>query len=216
MSEPGPDYQRALAATQKHHREHKTFSGRFLFRYLDDVKMLVEKYGCKTMLDYGCGKGVQYTQPLDNGKLLAEFLGVEVTKYDPGWPEFAAEPEGKFDLVICTQALGAIPIDSLPWAIGRLYGFASKAVYVAERIRPVKKNLHKHMAEKMPYLKPHEWWAGVLRRSGDPVACWLRTKNYLAEGMPKQIESLNDIPPGNAATDVNNPLSPMWMAGYCS
>lgn len=194
--DPGQDYHRALAATQAHHRKHKTFSGRFLFRYLDDVKMLVEKYDCKTMLDYGCGKGIQYEQPTESGQMIPELLGVEVTKYDPGVPQFSAEPKGKFDLVICTQVLGSIPVSGLPWVTDRLYGFARKAIYVAERVRPVKKTIHRHMDAAMPRMWPHDKWAGMLRRPGSEIACWLRTKDYTVQGspenpMPKRLESLN-------------------------
>src|SRR6185369_14722264 len=123
MSEPHPDYHRALDATRKHHREHKTFSGRFLFRYVYDVKAIIDELGCKTMLDYGCGKGVQYEQPMDNGMMIPDYLGVEVTKFDPGVPRFNVEPQGKFDIVICTQVLGSIPVAGLPWVVDRLYGF---------------------------------------------------------------------------------------------
>lgn len=191
MSDPGTDYHRALAATRQHHRQHKTFSGRFLFRYLDDVKMIIDQHGCKTMLDYGCGKGIQYEQPMDSGEMILDFLGVEITKYDPGVPRFNIEPRGKFDLVICTQVLGSIPKSGLPWVVDRLYGFASKAIYVAERLRPVKKQLHKHMESAMPREWMHEDWANLLRRPDSGIACFLRTKNYFVEGMPKRLESVN-------------------------
>lgn len=187
LREPGAEYEHALRATRRHHARHKTFSGRFLVRYIDDVKAIVETHGCKTMLDYGCGKGVQYEQPLANGQFILEFLGVEVTKYDPGVPQFAVEPVGKFDIVICTQVIGSIPLSAQEWFVDRLYGFASKAVYVGERCgRKVKKQIHTHMASAMPQMWTHEQWAAILRRPGSPIACYLGTM-----GGPRRLESLN-------------------------
>lgn len=71
---------------------------------------------------------------IPNGQTLEEYWGIEVTKYDPAWPEYSTPPEGKFDLVICTHVLGTIPIIDLPIFVHRLYRHTSKVLYVAERI----------------------------------------------------------------------------------
>jgi hypothetical protein len=52
---------------------------------------------------------------------------------------FAAEPTGQFDLVICTHTLSLIPLPTSTGCIGRLYGFATKAVFIAEKIGDRKK-----------------------------------------------------------------------------
>jgi hypothetical protein len=64
---------------------------------------------------------------------------LEVRKYDPCYAPYAAEPEGPFDLVICTHTLSLVPLHDLDWVLTRLYGFASKAVFVAEKIGGRKK-----------------------------------------------------------------------------
>lgn len=195
MNDPGNDYHRALEATRQHHAKHKTFSGRFLFRYVDQIKPIIERHGCKTMLDYGCGKGIQYEQPMDSGVMIKDFLGVDITLFDPGVPEFSKEPQGKFDLVIMTQALGSVPKSGIPYVVDRLYGFATKAIYVAERLKPVKKMLHKHMDDAMPRDWKHDDWANALRRPNSPVACYLRTKDYFVEGPAvSRLEELNGRP----------------------
>lgn len=182
MSEPSPRYYEALRATQEFHATHKTFTGRFLIRYSADVKALIEEYDCKTMLDYGCGKGRQWSEPMDlenPSPMLADFLGLKrtnITLYDPGVPKFEEEPEGKFDIVVCTQALGSIPIADLPWAVERLYGFANKCVYVAERLAAhVKKDIHHHMIDEMPHGWTREQWVEVLKRPDSDVPGYFRT-----------------------------------------
>lgn len=131
MAEKGPseDYWRAIEDAAKHHASSKTFSGKFLKRYLGDIGRIIERHDCKTVLDYGCGKGAIYNE-LD----LEAGWGVKITKYDPAVPEFNKEPVGKFDLVICTHVVGCIPLHDLEWFIQRMYGYANKAVFVAERV----------------------------------------------------------------------------------
>lgn len=164
--EPSESYYRALTATQHLHAKSKKFNGRFLVRYLPGIERLIADLGCKTLLDYGCGKGVQWQNPMESGGFLADRLGVEVTLYDPGWPKFAAEPQGTFDIVICTQVLGSIPKQDLPWVVDRLLGFAGKALFVGERAmnNPLRKDLHAHMADEMPHGWGHEEWLELLRR----------------------------------------------------
>lgn len=137
---PSADYGRAVAEATAHHALHKTYSGKFLRPHKPVLTEIIDRLGVKSALDYGCGKGAQYTwvDPLD-GKTLEQAWGFPVTKYDPAWPPFAADPVGTFDLVICTHVLGSIPIKDLDWAFSRMYGLSNKAVYLAEKIGPIGK-----------------------------------------------------------------------------
>lgn len=169
-------YDRALAITREHHATRKTFSGRYLSRYLDDIRPLIEQHGVKTILDYGCGKAEVWKQG------LAEELGVKVTLYDPGVAQYDADPVGTFDMVICTQALGSIPVDALPWVVGRLFGYARTIVYVGERLGPVRKKLHAEMVEEgvMPHGWTHEQWRELLTEhvpNARTADGWLRTND---------------------------------------
>lgn len=139
---PSKDYDRALAEATAHHARSKTYSGKFLRPHKPFLLDLAAKLELQSALDYGCGKGAQYTwvDPSD-GRTLEEALGFAVAKYDPAWPPFAAEPYGQFDLVICTHVLGSIPTADLPWALDRMYGHATKAVFFAEKIGEVRKHV---------------------------------------------------------------------------
>lgn len=170
------NYERALKITRQYHATNKTFSGRYLSRYLDDIRPLIERHGVRTLLDYGCGKAEVWKQG------LAEELGVTVTLYDPGVRAYSADPVGQFDMVICTQALGSIPVDALPWVIERLFTYGRKVVYVGERLGPVRKKLHAELVDEgvMPHGWTHEEWVAMLGANchvgGLPFG-WLRTND---------------------------------------
>lgn len=195
MSEPTAAYSKALRATQEFHerKQGKTFSGAFIFK--DQRNRLAEicrRLSVETMLDYGCGYGQQYLmregadgkghRPTDDdfdpkGRSLLDILGVKsVFKYDPGIPNVSTEPTGKFDLVTCVQVLGCIPTIDLPWVIDRLYSFATKAVFVAERIGTPHKPIFDHMADQMPRNQSADEWLDRLRRPGSPIKLFFAVK----------------------------------------
>ena len=139
MNNPSPAYLAALEDSKQIHKG-KTFTGRFLRPHAPFVKEIIDRLGIKTVLDYGCGKGQQYEWVMErHGCTIEEWWGVKVTKYDPAYPPFAAEPEGTFDLVICTQVLGSIPVSDRAWVIDRLYGLSTMAIYVSERLGGARK-----------------------------------------------------------------------------
>lgn len=138
------------------------------------IKEVIDRFGCRTALDYGVGKGAQYEwrcadegHAITKGMGIEEYWGVEVVKYDPAYPKFAEEPEGKFDLVICTHTLGAIPIADLGWVIDRLYGFAEKAIYIGERIGATKKKLFTDPKTHPINWKPERWVRAIRRKETD-------------------------------------------------
>lgn len=142
-SEPSEAYRLALAQASAHHAESKTYSGRFLRPHKPFLSELIARLGIASALDYGAGKGEQYrwVDPAD-GKTLEEAWGFPVEKFDPAWPAYAAEPAGSFDLVICTHVLGSIPLSDHGWVIAKLFERARKAVFIAEKIGPIRKGVH--------------------------------------------------------------------------
>src|SRR3990167_6811843 len=166
MTDLSPSYYRALALTKRHHAaQDKTFSGRFTWKQRKRIKAIIDRHEVRSILDYGCGKGKQY-QDRDpaTGQSLVEYWGVRPVLYDPGVPQYAAEPEGNFDLVFCVQVLGSIPAADLPAIIDRLYRFAGKAIFVAERIKMPRKKIFADMQNEMPHGRSVEWWMEMLRR----------------------------------------------------
>lgn len=159
---PSSAYDRALADATAHHARSKTYSGKFLRPHKPFLSDLVKRLQVASILDYGAGKGSQYewVDPAD-GLTLEQAWGCDVTKYDPAWPPFAAEPRGKFDLVICTHVLGSIPIADQDWFFRRLFGLATKAVYLAEKVGPIKKQVFSTPAQMPLEWEPMRWLDAV-------------------------------------------------------
>lgn len=166
-------YDRALEEARRHHAASKTYSGKLLRPHKRVLAPLIMRLGITSALDYGCGKGKQYewVDPAD-GLTLEQAWGLTVTKYDPAWPPYAAEPGGRFDLVVCTHVLGSIPILDLNWVLERVMGFATKAVFIAEKIGPVKKT-----ALSDPGGRPIDW----------PVERWLGAVAGAAAAFPGEV-----------------------------
>lgn len=167
MRRPSAEYARCLAEATHHHASSKTYSGKFLRPHAPFIKALIEKHGCRQALDYGCGKGVQYRwvshgddASIPAGMTIEQYWGIPVLKYDPAYPPYAKEPTGPFDLVICTHVLGSIPIADLAWVIQRLTTLGTKAIYIAEKIGPVRKSVFT-TPDRMPRWTATEWEAFI-------------------------------------------------------
>lgn len=173
---PSEFYDRALTETRKFHARSKTFSGKFLWHYAEWVNQLCASFGCRSMLDYGCGKGMQWREPYGEWKSLKEYFGVDrVALFDPGVPRFERRPEGQFDIVICTQVLGSIPVVDLPWALQQLDAYAAKCVFIGERIGPCKKKIHAEIGTEMPHGWSRDQWAEVIAAEKRSVPFFLGT-----------------------------------------
>ena len=161
MSSPSPAYLAALEASKEIHKG-KQFTGKFLRPHAPFIKEIIDRLGCKTVLDYGCGKGQQYEWVMPNaGTTIEQYWGVAVTKYDPACAPFAKEPVGKFDMVICTQVLGAIPVSDIEWVVNRLYSLSKKALYISERLHTPRKLIADNSLR--PAWKANEWKAELTR-----------------------------------------------------
>jgi len=137
---PSNEYFAAIKEGRRHHLESKTYSGSLLRPHKPWLSDMVERLGCCSGCEIGAGKGRQWEwiDPAD-GLTMEQRWGFEVFKHDPCWPPFEAEPEGKFDLVICAHTASLIPVADLEWFLQRLYSHAHKAVFIAEKIGERKK-----------------------------------------------------------------------------
>jgi hypothetical protein len=132
-----PYYLESVQQGAEFQKNNKSWAGYDVVKYQKKIKDLVDRYDAKTILDYGCGKGMQYKEPLpyaseNNWQTFDEYLGVTVYKYDPCVPEHSTLPPvgTKFDGVICTQVLSSIPDDDMTWVRDLLEGYATKFCFV--------------------------------------------------------------------------------------
>ncbi len=114
------------------------------------VKALADKLGCKTILDYGCGKGrLAYR---------AAKIGYQIASYDPAFPPFAAEPEPA-DLVVCRDVMEHVEAKYLDSVLAHIRELANKAAYFVISMRlatarlPDGRNAHLIVAPKEFWLE---------------------------------------------------------------
>jgi hypothetical protein len=150
---------RQLALYREYHRANPDrYPGDSLYPHVKNVRRLVLDTGAETLLDYGCGKGWQYTR--DH---VHRAWGVMPTLYDPAVPGLDELPDGPYDGVICTDVLEHVPeacVDRTLWAIdvrARLFAYLCVATRPAAAVLPNGENAH-------CTVRPPAWWAVRVRR----------------------------------------------------
>lgn len=140
-------YNKSVELGTQFHLDHKSWAGYDVIKYKNKIKDLVIKYNAKTILDYGCGKGLQYIDPLPYHsetvlQTFDQYLDVQVYKYDPCVEQFKnPPPKGtKFDGVICTQVLGSIPDADMPWVANELESYTDKFCFISLNFQKVGKS----------------------------------------------------------------------------
>lgn len=164
---PSPDFVLALKQCEIFHATRKVYSGKGILKHAVRIFELADEIDARSMLDFGCGKGGAYGP--DVAPSIEGTLGFPVTKYDPAVPEFSAEPQGKFDLVVCCDVLECVPEGDIDYMVQRLGDLTAKALFVTVATFPSKKTLpdgrNAHLTQK-----PEEWWmerfAPLRRRRG--------------------------------------------------
>lgn len=140
------------------------FTGQSLTPHVKNIKELIDKHECKTVLDYGCGNALEYLQKRTHEKVW----GVSATLYDPNHPEYNELPDGEFDGVICTDVMEHIPEPCVESVIERIFSRATKFVYFNIAVRKAVKTLPNGENAHITVM-PVEWWDRVITR--------LNTKN---------------------------------------
>lgn len=118
----------------------------------DQVAHYATKYGCASILDYGCGKGT-----------LAAHLRtrIDVREYDPAIPGKDSEPEPA-DLVVCLDVMEHIEAGCLQNVLDHLQGLANKAVMFIVSTVPAKKRLPDGCNAHL-IVESADWWLGHFR-----------------------------------------------------
>jgi len=119
-----------------HSHSDRMFNGRSLLKFVDIIKVYLDKNGCQSVLDYGSGKGALYTEDFHTiteeiNKPLPEYWDIDLcAMYDPAYEKHSTLPDGKFDAVICTDVLEHIPEADLGWVLREIYSKADKMVFL--------------------------------------------------------------------------------------
>ncbi len=135
------------------HQLGKYFRGRQARNHSDEIRDIIAHTNARTILDYGCGKGWQYTKMNIHKK-----WGVpEPIMYDPAVPGIDKKPRARFDGVICTDVLEHIPANDIPRVLEEIIAYADRfvfltiALYPASKLLPDGRNAH-------VTIRPAAWW----------------------------------------------------------
>lgn len=115
------------------------------------VGRLRDRYSCKTVLDYGCGKAG-----------LAKACSFPVACYDPSVPMYNARPMSA-DLVVCRDVLEHVEEGCLDDVLRDLHSLTDVVMWVlvvlepSEEILPDGRNTH-------ITLRSREWWTARIGR----------------------------------------------------
>jgi hypothetical protein len=171
--QPSPEYEKLVAlCTQMHAQGY--FSGQGCFKCRKQIRALVKETGSKTLLDYGCGKGLQFREG-DAKKLHAklkvycdswqEALGVDsILGYDPACEPYAALPVGQYDGCYCIDVLEHIPDADVHWILDEIFSYARKFVFLTIATVPAKKTLPDGRNAHITLREPG-WWLGLCEQT---------------------------------------------------
>lgn len=180
----------------------KNWAGNDSKNYHNQIRFLMDRYNAKSVLDYGCGKGLQYQElscyGIDESTITSpmtfkERINAEsVFLYDPCVNGLDQLPpvNTKFDAVICTQVLGSIPDTDMTWLKENLMSYATKFCFIGLMDPTVhvksKKRLYDHNHVTLNrtidwYQEQFSNWGGSdlywwFRYSDSPVNGWYHSK----------------------------------------
>lgn len=132
--------------TKMHHQDDRWGSRGYNWAYLVAGISCIER--CRTVLDYGCGKGTLVATLKKSGIIACDF--------DPGIPEKARTPFPA-DLVVCTDVLEHVEQDRLNITIEELVRLTVKCLFVVISTRPAGKMLPSGRNAHLT-VKSADWW----------------------------------------------------------
>lgn len=136
------------------HKDENLYAGSATTLHKESIKQCLEITQSKSILDYGCGKGIQYFKENIHNEY---FFGIMPSLYDPAVKEFSTLPNEEFDAVICTDVLEHIEKEDIDKVLAEIYSKANKFVYLgicnspADSFLPDGRNSH-------VTLESFDWW----------------------------------------------------------
>lgn len=140
-----------------HAKDPGAFQGFSVLPHAWEIRRLIKGTHSERVLDYGCGKGCQYSEDR-----VHEWWGVKVTLYDPGVMKFAKKPEGTFDGVVCTDVLEHVPESDVAALIDELLGYAMRFVFMTACCRPASRLLPNGSNAHVT-IQPEAWWRHMVK-----------------------------------------------------
>jgi len=177
--DPSKKYLELIEAYKDLHKDKEKFRGISLVPFAIDIYDILQFNKCKSVFDYGCGKGIPYHEnrfrEVDSknkipnfDKPLHKWWGIdELFLYDPGVTEHNKLPTKKHDMVICTDVLEHIPEEDLDWVLLEICSLSNSTVFINVSSEPALKTFTtgKYKGENVHVsLFDHEWWVEKIKK----------------------------------------------------
>ena len=162
-------------------RNEPWFPGKSIRPHVNKIAGLVRETDSKTLLDFGCGQGRQYSEM----KVHNEW-GILPELYDPAVDGISELPDKVFDGVICTDVLEHIPEDNVDQVLSDIFSRADKfvflsiALFLTGDLLPDGRDLH-------CTVESPEWWKERIRPFQKTVChiSWRYRKKWIEERLTK-------------------------------
>jgi hypothetical protein len=157
------------------HKTYKTWAGSGTFQYIDQLLFLKKKYNASSMLDFGCGKGIQF----ENNK-IQNLVGCDISGYDPCIHGLENWPNGKWDIVFCFDVLKQVDDIDIPWILTTMGSWANKAVFVATQENNLGKLKKQKLREDLVVnIRDKDFYKDVLENWQGPDLWIMDTFSYI-------------------------------------
>lgn len=143
------------------------------FKVIAELCLLIQ---ARSILDFGCGKGILANR-------LEDFGAFDVRRYDPAVPEWSATPEPA-DLVICTDVMEHIEPDYLDATFDELQRLARTAVFMNIALVEAKKHLPDGRNAHL-IVQPLDWWLPKLESRWATHTLNVFANHFVYVGVPK-------------------------------
>ena len=172
--EPSQEYYDAVAKGTEFQKKESPWAGYDAKNYAEEIKCLRKHHRAKTLLDYGCGKGYQYTRRTPTFDQITGFRSCYL--FDPCVDKFKKPPRSnrKFDAIICLQVLRHIPNQDIPWLKEYFARTAKKFVMIGE-FHPTIKQKPKKVTTQDGENRTVEWYHEQFADWNSPAKlywCW--------------------------------------------
>ncbi|MBY0512043.1 MAG: class I SAM-dependent methyltransferase [Rhodospirillaceae bacterium] len=115
------------------------------------------KYGLKSVLDYGCGKGTLKVA------CATQAPDLNICEYDPAIEGKETMPAGKSDFLVALDVMEHIEPDHLRAVLRHIQGAGAKAVMLVIDLKPASKTLPDGRNAHL-IVQPGKWWLNKLRK----------------------------------------------------
>ena len=133
------------------HLKASTYKGYSLKSNIEYINKIINENNINSLLDYGCGKAMEYNHDLYIKNNLDIFL------YDPYFSKYSRSPTSKYDLTVCTDVMEHVERNSLEKTLKNVEKFTKKIVFFSISTRLAKKNLPDGRNAHVTIMKEHEW-----------------------------------------------------------